>query len=181
LLGVEMVVNLTASDRATSALEEFSKLADFEFQSFYALVRAEKYEEAFDELMDEKGRIRKKYRPYENHSWYCLANVYFKTEQFADAIRYFIKAIREMPNDLQAWFALGNAYSANGNFREAANCFFVVLIVDPKYRGAVYNYSCAFMDMGEYEKALHHLKSIRDKDEKILRNIEVCKTKLSLG
>jgi tetratricopeptide (TPR) repeat protein len=148
------------------------------FNDVYKLIRAKKFDEAMHVLVDKNMKIRKEFSEFPNHVWYCVGDIYFKMEQFSESIKFFVRAIREIPDDLQAWFALGNAYSGYNKHHEAANCFFVVLTIDPKYKDALYNYANAFMDMGEYERALHQLKNIRDKDDKVLANIDICKLKL---
>jgi tetratricopeptide (TPR) repeat protein len=150
------------------------------FQIAHELIKQENFEAAIEELVHDNLKIRKKYAGFPNHVWYCMGNIYFRTEQYDQSIRYFSKAIRSFPADLNAWLALGNSYSEYGLYKEAASCFFTILVLDSSNNVAKYNFACANMDMGDFEKAMYFFNKIPKKDEKIKKNVEICKRKLLL-
>ncbi len=150
------------------------------FQTVHVLIKSKKYELAIEEMVHDDLRIRKRYAEFANHVWYCLGNIYFKTEQYEQAIRYFKKSIQIDPCDLDAWLALGNSYSQHGMYREAECSFFTILVISPNNHSAKYNLACANMDMGNYEKALFLFNKIQKKDERTISNLKLCKNKLNL-
>jgi len=104
-----------------------------------------------------------KYRTY-------IADVYlvmgkdalYKDGKPQEAIEYFDKTIRMMPNHITAWFSKGMAYKKLGAYRNATTCFLRVVEIDPQNGHAYYEMAHILEKTGNNNEAIRcYLETIR--------------------
>ncbi len=104
-----------------------------------------------------------KYRKY-------IADVYlvmgkealYKEGRPQEAIEYFDKTIRMIPNHITAWFSKGVAYKKLGAYRNATACFLRVVEIDPQNGHAYYEMAQILEKTGNNEEALRcYLETVR--------------------
>lgn len=87
-----------------------------QFDEVQKMQRAGKGNAALSMLINKKTRrINKAYSADLNHAWYLVGSVFYKQEEFGDALLAFRKSYRHWKEDVAAIRAIGNCYSELGN------------------------------------------------------------------
>ncbi len=86
--------------------------------------------------------------------WDGLGCAFCETEEYANAIAAFDKAIALNPNYSKAWNNRGNALSAMKRPAEALFAYDRAVAVEPQYHQAWFNRGLLLADMGAYGNAL---------------------------
>jgi tetratricopeptide (TPR) repeat protein len=73
---------------------------------------------------------------------------------FAEAMRYYEKALEIDPHFAPALYNMGNALASQGEFRRAADAYQRALASDPEFLMAYENLGISFIRMGRFEDAL---------------------------
>jgi tetratricopeptide (TPR) repeat protein len=75
--------------------------------------------------------------PELSEAYNLLGSTYFAQQDYAQAARYFQRAVGVNSYDLNAQFYLGTCLMKLGNFRQAAEQFHTARFVDPTYTQAI--------------------------------------------
>ena len=138
-------------------------------------------------LSDKGGRIVPPYSSDLNHAWYLVGSVFYKQENYEEALLAFKKSYRHWKEDVAAIRAIGNCYSELENPKMAKYYFIKAKAIGGnKYKDLdilIYNLGNAYFDMGKYDLAIAEYKNVRKSDKKTFqfaqKNIERAKKHLN--
>ena len=133
------------------------------------------------------GRINKAYSTDLNHAWYLVGVVFYKREEFGDALLAFKKSYRYWKEDVDAIRAIGTCYSELGNPKIAKYYFIKAKTIGGKEHKDIdiltYNLGNAHFDMEKYDLAISEYKKVRKSDKKTYqlaqKGIEQAKKRLN--
>ncbi len=77
----------------------------------------------------------------------------------AEAIRYFLEALKRRPNDAQALLGLGRSYELNKKFAQAEEAFVKAILLRPQYWGSYNELGLFHLYRGNYRLAQVYLDS----------------------
>lgn len=123
---------------------------------------------ALETLYNKKnGDIYKKYKSDENHAWYIIGDIFFKSGNYEMAVHSFKRALESREDDIEAYCALANSYSAMNRPEKSAYALLAALKYAPQNPTINYNLGNAYFDMGRYREALEHYNKITLQHEEI--------------
>jgi tetratricopeptide (TPR) repeat protein len=88
-----------------------------------------------------------------------LGTIYYRQRKFAEAERYYRRAIAADPAYPLAQFNLGNLYDEQGRFADALEHYRCALRLNPQYADAHFNLALLSERSGDALKAVHHWKT----------------------
>ncbi len=140
------------------------------FDKIEKILKSPTYVEVLDLLLNSNGsRVVKPYNSALNHAWYLVGVVYFKQENYVDALHSFKKSYRHYKNDIAAIRAIGNCYSELGNPKTAKYYFMkAIKMGGNKYKDInilIYNLGNAYFDMKKYDFAIFEYKKVNKNDK----------------
>lgn len=138
------------------------------FKEIHELLRQKKYEDALGKIYDKaRGVINRGFRDDENHAWYIVGDLFFKSSNYEMAAHSFKKSLESREDDIEAYCALANTYSAMKMPEKSAACLIAGLKYDSDSSTLNYNLGNAYFDMGEYNKAIKHYERVLPQHEEI--------------
>jgi len=140
------------------------------FNKVDKILKSPKYSEALNILLNLNGnRIVHPYNSDLNHAWYLVGVVYFKKENYIDALCAFKKSYHHYRDDVAAIRAIGNCYSGLENPKTAKYYFIKAInIGGKKYKDInilTYNLGNAYFDMKKYDLAISEYKKVKKSDK----------------
>lgn len=97
-------------------------------------------------------------RPNDYVSHLALGDVYFKKQQFADAVRAYQAALQLKPNDPYTQSQIGAAYVALNKWKEAETPLREALKEDPNDADTLLNLGIALAGMDRYDEGLYMVR-----------------------
>ncbi len=91
-------------------------------------------------------------------AWVNLGTIRYRQRKFAEAERYYRKAIEADSGYPLAHFNLGNLYDEKGDLPQAQQCYERALQLNPQYGDAHFNLALLCEKKGDALKAVHHWK-----------------------
>jgi tetratricopeptide (TPR) repeat protein len=88
-----------------------------------------------------------------------LGTIYYRLRKFAEAEKYYVKAIESDATYPLAQFNLGNLYDEQGRLPEAFDHYRRALALNPQYADAHFNLALLCERSGDAMKAVHHWKA----------------------
>jgi tetratricopeptide (TPR) repeat protein len=88
-----------------------------------------------------------------------LGTIYYRLRKFAEAEKYYVKAIESDATYPLAQFNLGNLYDEQGRLPEAFDHYRRALALNPQYADAHFNLALLCERTGDAMKAVHHWKA----------------------
>jgi tetratricopeptide (TPR) repeat protein len=88
-----------------------------------------------------------------------LGTIYYRQRKFAEAERYYRRAIAADPSYPLAQFNLGNLFDEQGRFADALEHYRCALRLNPQYADAHFNLALLSERSGDALKAVHHWKT----------------------
>lgn len=87
---------------------------------------------------------------------------HFNSENYAEALKYFLESINQKSDFLEGSYYTGLAYYNQKNFNEAEKHLNAVISIDPQHLKANYVLSHIYYEEKEYQKTLECLERIRN-------------------
>jgi tetratricopeptide (TPR) repeat protein len=97
-------------------------------------------------------------------SHYNLGLIYMKQNKILKAISEWEAVIKVKPTDIDAIFNIAVALSHLGKSQESIPFYLKVIQIDPRHAQAHQNLGVIYRDCGEFAKAKHHLKQLKELD-----------------
>lgn len=137
------------------------------FIEIHRLLKEKQYSEILHTILRSDNELREPYDQDENHAWYIIGDIFYKQENYKDAIHSFKKAIESRKDDVEAYLALGNCYSAENDFSKSAYYCNEGLKFSPHNSSLHYNLGNALFDLKDYEKAISAYQKVNIEDVEI--------------
>jgi len=112
--------------------------------------------------------------PLNPTTWYDLAQLYLKTEDYEGAEFAFNQVITLSPNDVSAHLNLGNLYFISGRDQEAIEKYKKVLEIDPRNARAYYNTAVLLEKKGDLKDAYKHCRKALELRSDFIKAGEMC-------
>lgn len=139
---------------------------DDAFGDIHDLLKENRFKIVANLLINEKtGKLNPPYDIDENHAYYILGNIAFKSCDFDKAIAFFKKSIAAWPADVQAYMALANSYSSKGLPEKAESALSSALKMDPENHTLLYNYANSLFDQKKFREAIAIYEKIPKESE----------------
>lgn len=111
---------------------------------------------------------------------FYVAEAQIKANNHREATRYFLKALKHTPNNIQIYNMLGSTYYETGEYEKARLCALRVLDAMPANRQVLINLSAIYYKSGNFRRALLALQQIPEweSDAQLKRNAEFLMKKI---
>ena len=111
---------------------------------------------------------------------FYVAEAQVKANNHREATKYFLKALKHTPNNIQIYNMLGSTYYETGEYEKARLCALRVLDAMPDNRQVLINLSAIYYKTGNFRRALLALQQIPDwdSDAQLKRNAEFLMKKI---
>lgn len=104
-------------------------------------------------------------KPINSEIYYNLGNAYSIQEKYKEAIKYFLKAIKENPNNSETFYNLGNSQFMDKQYNEALLSYESCEKISGISPSLLLMKARTLIEMTEYEKAKKILTKLIEKDK----------------
>lgn len=129
-----------------------------EYKNIYDHIRHKQYDAALNILFDiTTSELRRQFKNDVNHSWYIVGDIFYKKQNYFDAIKFLKKSLVNRADDAQALWAIANSYSELKKPKLAERFYRKALKHVQKHddlMGITYNLGNALFDQKRYDDAI---------------------------
>ena len=135
-----------------------------EFVEVHSKLSAGAFDDVLNTLLD-GDQIRAPLRGDANHAWYLVADCYYQTRRYTDAVHAFELALAAWPDDYQALWGLSECYRELGEFDKTLSLLEQAIGIAGPTDSLLFNLANTYLDLGEYERAVECYSQIPRESE----------------
>ena len=156
------------------------------FKRVHFLLKNGELEKVLDLLFTKNRKsINKPYDNDLNHAWYLGGDIYYRFEDYQQAIHCFKNSILARPDDVDAILAIANCYSKINMPNKSTEWLEKGLNIDSNNNALLYNYANSLYDQGRYKEAVEKYNEVTDLDKDIYelarKNLKKSRRKISIN